>query len=232
MNKLAIAEKQWIAIIEVGNGLGVKPETIANNLEKYLPNPLAKKIYMELAVSYNLNVQDCAKMLTVIGHPYKLHEDDDEWVPVGENLVVNKADKLRNDLILSLELNCKNMRDSSGIEMNKATSVAMVLLFGDVSETIVGDLYAYLLDIKTLFFSFKQMDSLTKSEVTIDKDALRRAVLFIVRCAWSDIDRGRHVSLDAEDYIDRMREMKYPELKEMQRNITWEDLSERYDLEL
>lgn len=160
-------------------------------------------------------------MLEVISCPNRLRDGDDEWVSVGENLVANKADKIRNELVIALELNGPTAREFDGLEINKPTAVALVIVFGDSAESLISDLYGYLEDIKELFFM---------PDAVIDRSVLRQAVLALVRCAWADIDRGASVSYLGTDYVERIREMEFEERKEMYQNITWQDLRERYNL--
>lgn len=221
MKKLIVSDEKHLAIIKIGNGLGIKPATIEKNLEKYLPDAIAQKIYFGLAVDYRLHVQDCARMLEVISCPNRLRDGDDEWVSVGENLVANKADKIRNELIIALELNGQTAREFDGLEINKSTAVALVIVFGDSAESLISDLYGYLEDIRELFFM---------PDAAIDRNVLRQAVLALVRCAWADLDRGVSISYLGTDYVERIREMDFTERKEMYQNITWEDLRERYKL--
>lgn len=219
-NQLVVTEKRDLALIGIGNVLGVKPATLAKNLDKLMPNPVTQALYLKYAGDFKLNVQDGAKMLELIVAPYNLHQDDDVWVSVGENLVVNKVVGVERHLLVALELIGEVERDYSGVIVTRPTATALAMVLKDNAQRIIYDLACYSGDLRELF---KISDSAE------DEEVLMVTIRAVVRTVWQLIDDREVLFSNAQEFLDCWEQMDKTDRMQIKKAIGWEHLRERYD---
>lgn len=210
-------------IQSVSEGLGITAKTVTKNLIRYLPDGVAQDIYCRIAAAYGLRVQDCARMLKIFVGPQGLQNGDDAWVSVGENMIVNKADRVEQMLQFALELNCQSMRDYSDVEINKPSAVALVMVYEDRAEAMVADMASSLGELRELF---------GLSERTPDRSVMMKLVNALVRFTWQDLDDTGIVKNNGWEYIEELLEMPFRARRAYWQTITWKEVCDRYGVSL
>lgn len=219
MNNLAIIGELDVRMGEVALVLNIKPKTLQKRLNNLLPHPIQQSIFLKFATDYALSVEEGANMIELFTSPHRIHDGDDTWVTVGENLVVNKVDKIESEIMIALQLSCPDAEED-GIKIDRSTSVAMVLLFGEFCNNLIMDLQRCSSD----FGYALKLDSSAK-----DRFVLRRTITAVIRLSWSDMETKERIPCyRADEFLERFERMTSKEVKELCEEIQWEEVSERY----